>query len=198
MEKYPIYTLTINPDIEDVTGVEYVALVDMPAIERNWKAFSEAKPLKFVSNDEKRIVTGPLMVADLPIYRRDEMHGEHYVIFPKDAIMHIVQKFFKQQYSNNVNKMHAADQVVDGVFMFESFIIDREKGVMPPIGFDGLTDGSWFGSYKIENDSVWSEVKEGTFKGFSVEGVFDQELLIEKPVSAIDEIINIIDSISID
>ncbi len=36
-----------------------------------------------------------------------------------------------------------------------------------------VADGSWFVSYLVDNDDVWARVKEGEFKGFSVEGVFD-------------------------
>ena len=196
MEKLPIYKLTIDENIEDNSGVEYVALVDSPAIERNWMAFNEHKPMKFaIENEEKRIVSGPLMVADLPIYRRDENIGEYYAVFDSATIMQIVQKFFKNKYNTNVNIMHDSNDKVEGVFMFESFIINRERGINPPKGFEGLTNGSWFGSYKVENDSVWSEIKAGTFKGFSVEGPFAQTIFDEKPKDKIDEIIDIIDSI---
>ncbi len=37
-----------------------------------------------------------------------------------------------------------------------------------------LQDGSWIASYHIENDELWSKVKEGKFGGFSVEGWFDK------------------------
>jgi hypothetical protein len=197
MEKLPIYKLSIDPDVQDDSGVDYVALVDMPAIERNWVAFNEVKPMKFsIDNEEKRIVSGPLMVADLPIYRRDEALGEYYAVFDSNTIMQIVQKFFKNKYNTNVNIMHSSSDKVEGVFMFESFIINRDRGIHPPSGFDGLTDGSWFGSYKVENDEVWNDIKAGTFKGFSVEGPFIQELFVEKPVDKIQEIIDIIDSIT--
>ena len=56
---------------------------------------------------------------------------------------------------------------------------------MPPMGFEEVADGSWFVSYLIDNEDVWSKVKSGEFKGFSVEGVFDfpadaDEQLIEQ------------------
>lgn len=53
-------------------------------------------------------------------------------------------------------------------------------GINTPKGFEKLADGSWFGFYKIENESVWSDVKNGVFKGVSVEGFFDSELLEAK------------------
>ena len=56
-----------------------------------------------------------------------------------------------------------------------SFLIDKERGILEPKGYDKVSDGSWFVSMKVENDAVWESVKNGTFKGFSVEGVFDKE-----------------------
>lgn len=125
-----------------------------------------------IENPEQKIVTGPLMIADLPIYRRDA-DEEYYVTFSAAEIKKIVQRFFKKGYQSKVNVEHSTP--VDGVFMFESYIIDREKGIMPPKGFEEISNGSWFGSFKVENDKIWEEVKAGTFKGFSVEGLFRYE-----------------------
>ena len=41
MENLPVYKLVI--DDSDELGVEYIALVDQPAIETNWHAFKEHK-----------------------------------------------------------------------------------------------------------------------------------------------------------
>jgi hypothetical protein len=125
-----------------------------------------------VQDEEQRIVSGPLMIADLPIYRRDE-EGEYYVMFTAEQIKKIVQRFFKKGYQAKVNIEHG--KPAEGVYMFESYIIDKERGVNPPIGFEDVADGSWFGSFKVENEKLWNQVKAGTFKGFSVEGLFRYE-----------------------
>ena len=125
-----------------------------------------------VQDEEQKIVSGPLMIADLPIYRRDE-EGEYYVMFTKDQIKKIVQRFFKKGYQAKVNIEHG--KPAEGVYMFESYIIDRERGVNPPKGFEDVANGSWFGSFKVENEGLWQKVKDGTFKGFSVEGLFKYE-----------------------
>lgn len=164
----PIFYLTI--DEKDETGVEAVALVDTPAIERNWMAFKKNKPYSFeITNEEKRVVSGPLMVADFPVYRK-ENDQEYYVVFDKETIRKIVYKYMKAGLTKSVNEMH--ETPIEGVFMFESFIIDEKKPT--PKGFSKLTEGSWFGSFKIENDDVWKKVKSGEFKGFSVEGGFNE------------------------
>jgi len=125
-----------------------------------------------VQDEDQKIVSGPLMIADLPMYRRDE-EGEYYVMFSREQIKKIVQRFFKKGYQAKVNIEHK--KPAEGVYMFESYIIDRERGVNPPKGFKDVADGSWFGSFKVENDDLWKKVKNGTFKGFSVEGLFKYE-----------------------
>jgi len=177
--KLPVIYLTIDDNEE--AGVDAVALVDTPAIEREWMAFNKKKTYRFeVTNKEKRVVSGPLMVAGLPIYRRDEDEKEYYVVFDSDTIRKIVYKYMKEGRTNSVNEMH--ETALDGVFMFESFIVDEMKPT--PKGFSELPEGSWFGSFRVENDDVWQQVKDGDFKGFSVEGLFseDREMTIDRQI----------------
>ena len=177
--KLPVIYLTIDDNEE--AGVEAVALVDTPAIEREWMAFNKQKAYRFeVTSEDKRIISGPLMVAGLPIYRRDEEGKEYYVVFDADTIRKIVYKYMKQGRTDSVNEMH--ETALDGVFMFESFIVDEMKPT--PKGFSELPEGSWFGSFRVENDDVWQQVKEGDFNGFSVEGLFseDRELTIDRQI----------------
>jgi len=146
---------------------------------------------KFKADTEKRIISGPLMVADLPIYRKTE-EGEYYGLFRAEDIYNLRNKFFKQGKSNLVNEMHNSNKMIDGVYMIESFLIDSERGINAPKGYQ-LTDGSWFGSYKVDNDEIWNDfIKSGEFKGFSVEGIFNTVKIDSKPQSIIKQIIEII------
>jgi hypothetical protein len=168
----PIYQLEISDDLNDGAEVDFVALVDKPAIERNFLKFKEERANFAIQSEERRIVSGALMLADTPIYRNDE-NGEYYVTFTASTIEKIAQKFFKKGYQSNVNLMHDGNQEVEGVTMFESWIKDEARGVAPMKGFEDAPEGSWFGSFKVENEDVWDRVKSGEFKGFSVEGVFN-------------------------
>jgi hypothetical protein len=169
---FPVYQLKLS----DEGGIEFVALVDEPAIQENFLAFNAQKPLalRFKATDvEQRIISGPLMVADMLIFRDDAVHGEHYVYFDAETIKCAVLKFFASGRTNAVNLMHDSAVQPQGIYMFESFLIDSERGVHTPAGFDPLPDGSWFGSYKVDNEALWREfIKTGTFKGFSIEGFF--------------------------
>jgi hypothetical protein len=163
----PVYLMTID-EVDE--GVSYVALVESPAIERPFQAFSKEK-MRFTETGEKRVLTGPLMLADTPIIRRDKTRGEYFVIFQKETIRKMVQKYFKQGNQHNVNAEHST--AIDGVYMFESYLIDRERGINPPKGYEDAKDGSWFGSFKVENDKVWEERDQ--FTGFSIEGYFGMQ-----------------------
>jgi hypothetical protein len=162
---FPVYKMTID---ELTEGVQYVSLVDLPAIEKPFQAFDNKVLQRFKETPEQRVLSGPLMLADVPIYREDATYGQYYVVFDKDTIRKIVQKYFKQGNQHNVNAFHNTE--LDGVFMFESYIIDKSRGINPPIGYEDVTDGSWFGSFKVENEQVWENRK--AFTGFSVEGLF--------------------------
>ena len=84
----PLFELMISEDMNDDAEVNYVALVDRPAIQKNWNAFKDKVNFEIVSED-KRIISGPLMLADTPIFRSDSTHGDYYVTFSKDTILKI-------------------------------------------------------------------------------------------------------------
>lgn len=171
MDKLPIYKCSIDDQLDSDLQVEFLSLVDKPAIEKNFLAFKSQ--LRFNLNEDKRIISGPAMLADMLIYRNDpDGLGEYYTMFDKASIMSIVQKFFKKGFVKNFNLMH--NTPVDGVTIFESFITDEERGLKPMKGFEDAKDGSWFISAKVENDDTWGKIKSGEVKGFSVEGIFKQ------------------------
>ena len=108
---------------------------------------------QIVSEDE-HIVTGPLMIANEKIYRNNELMGEHYVVFSTDTIKKIAIKFSKKKYQDSVNLMHDPAQIVEGVTMFESWIVDKKRVVKPMTRFEDVPEGSWFGSFYVENQDV--------------------------------------------
>lgn len=174
MKKLPVYKLRIKEDDASKSSVDFVALVDDPAIQLDWQTFG--KKQQFAADVERRIITGAFMVANMPIYRRDEKLGEYYVVFDSQEIEKIVFKFFRNGFTSHFNIMHDPNQVVDGVYLFESFLIDEKRGIKPPDAFKDIADGSWLASVKIDNDQVWNDfVKTGQLKGFSVEGLFNYE-----------------------
>lgn len=163
---------------------------------RKLEQIKKSKFQKFqIVSEDQRIISGALMIADELIYRNNEVFGEHYVKFSAETIKQIAIKFAKRKYQNNVNLMHDPNQEVDGVTMFESFISDKERGILPMKGFDDVADGSWFGSFYVENDMVWESIKKGEYKGFSVEGLFDYNQPISMEQEALNKIAKLLNEI---
>jgi hypothetical protein len=141
--------------------------------QRKLKQIDREKMQAFaVINEEERIVVGPAMIPDKRIFRRDEDGTEYEVFFTKNTIRIIAEKFFKKGFQNNGNEMHDSKKPVDMVF-FQSWIADESKGIPKMKQFEDLPDGTWFLGAKVNSDDAWAKVKDGTFKGFSVEGMFD-------------------------
>jgi len=186
MEK-EIFELIID-DSKD-SGVDYIALVDYPAIESNWMAFNKQKVKQqfAIQDEDKRIVSGYFMKADLPIVRVDN-GKEFYVVFRKDTIRDIVYKYMRNGFNSNTNLMHDDRARLDNVFVFESMLIDKDRGIVAPEGFEDAPDGSWFGSMYVGNDEVWKQIKEGTFSGFSVEGIFKPSKVVSVEEETIEKI----------
>jgi hypothetical protein len=190
----PVYRLSLNDDPD--TGVEFVALVDDPAIQKNFIAFNTQKRsnMAFKATDmEQHVISGPLMIADMCMLREDPVHGPHYVYFDANTIRQVVLRFFRKGLTSNVNLMHMHESRPDGIYMFESFIIDPVRGLYAPQGFDAIPAGSWFGSYKVDNTQIWDHfIKTGEFKGFSVEGFFMYDEKLSKEEKQVKEIMNMI------
>lgn len=173
MEKVEVFEIVIND--HDESGVDYIALVDEPAIMKNFMAFNKQDKIHFKAADEdKRLIIGAAMIPDLKIFRTDPQRGDFYVYFSKETIRQINQKYHRKGFERNVNLMHDKDQHADGVYYVGGFITDDKMGLKDPEGFDN-PEGTWYVIMKVDNDELWNNfIKTGEFKGFSVEGLFDQ------------------------
>lgn len=158
------------------TGIYKISLVDLPAVESDFIAFDKQnKVMKYnIENEEQRMVTGVIMRANFNIYRYDEEFGEYYIKYSPETIKIMAEKMMIDNTFNNINLMHEDGTDVEGVNLVELFIKDTNKGINPS-NFDDIENGSLFATYKINNDAIWEQIKLGTFRGFSLEGIFDIE-----------------------
>lgn len=171
----PVYNAVISGDD---TGMDKISLVEYPAVETDFIQFAQEQkkaPLKMaVEDEEKRLIFGVVMRADFPIYRFNDKMGEYYIVFSKDVIRTMAERYLEDSKSNNINLQHEDGSDVEGVHMTQWFIKDSEKGISPS-AFADIEEGSLFAEFHCENDEVWEGVKNGEFKGFSLEGFFDLE-----------------------
>lgn len=170
----PLYGADV---VSDESGMAVISLVDDPAIQIPFMTFKSHSEFKFnISDEDKRLVYGPVMLADTPIYR-NQNNMEFYITYSKESIIHMVEKYFKNNNQNNVDTDHNFE-LEDGVTLRQMFIKDSSRGIVPE-GFGDITDGSLFAEFHIENDELWDKVKQGDFKGFSLAGIFDISPIME-------------------
>lgn len=164
-------------------GIRKISLVDLPAVESDFLFFNKENKTNFnfsIDNEEQRMVTGVIMRANFLIYRYSPEFGEYYIKYSPETIKTMAEKMMIDNTFNNINLMHEDGTDVEGVNLVELFIKDTSKGISPS-NFEKIEDGSLFATYKINNDTIWEQIKLGTFKGFSLEGLFDiEEIQLKK------------------
>ena len=191
----PVYQAVIS---DEQCGMLRISLVDDPAVQSNFVAFSknqQPRQLMYaVQNEDKRLVLGVVMRADFPILRRqpltDDKEMEFYIIYKADTIRAMAEKYLAENRQNLVSIMHEKGSEVEGVQMVQYFI----KGAgLNPEGFDNIADGSLFAEFHVTNDEVWNAIKDGTYRGFSLEGLFDLEPETDK--GFVQEVVDTLDGI---
>lgn len=185
----PVYQALVR---DEDSGMLRISLVDDPAVQSDFLAFDSHKRtlLYSVQDEEKRLVLGVVMRADFPIFRRDPKLGEFYIVYKADTIRTMAEKYLAENRQNLVNLMHEQGSEVDGVQMVQYFI---KGGGIAPEGFEDIADGSLFAEFHVTNDEVWDAIKAGTYKGFSLEGVF--ELQPETDKGFVEDIVDALDGV---
>ena len=199
LKNIPIYNAEI---LNTECGIDRISLVNDPAVDAYFVSFSKDKIQQmFATNEEQKMITGVVMRCDYPIYRNDEHLGEYYINFSADVIKQMAQKLLRDNNQNNVNIEHMFNSDVEGVEMVELFIKDRNKG-KNPTGFEDINDGSLFATFKVDNQDIWQQIKNGTFKGYSLEGLFNYVIpdnntdeVVEDEEKLIDDIETLIEQI---
>ena len=168
MEKLQDIELTIK-DV-DIHGVFAVSLVEKPAIEKDFIALSKDEIKLKVIDEDKRIVVGFALVPDKKIYRRIK-DKEFNVYFSKDTVREISELYMKNLNLNKFTLEH--ENNITGVNVIESWIVEDPKNDKSNLYNLEPKGGEWVMMSKVYNDDVWNDVKQGTYKGYSIEGRFD-------------------------
>lgn len=158
-------------------GIYRLSLVDDPATEHEWMLFAKQgeKPIanmKFAITDaDEHKVLSVIMLADTPIFRIDEQGNPFYIQFPKKVLYEAARRMLRDGYQRNVNIEHIDSSFVEGFDMVQLFVKDSAKGINP-VGFEDVAEGSLFGEFFVNDETLWNEIKSGRFKGISLEGEF--------------------------
>ena len=158
-----------------VTGGDLfaVSLVEDPAIESNFIALSKQQSSIKLEN-EKRLLIGAALVPNKPIYRN--VNGnEFYISFDETTIEKLAQDFLANDYQHNITVDHQED--ANDIVIVESWIKTSENDKSVSYGLNEPI-GTWFIGMKVNNDEIWQRIKDGFYKGFSIEAVVGLDELI--------------------
>lgn len=180
------YRLEFEED--DIVKPE-VALVDDPAIDLKGLMLSnnknkDIKPKETINlkklqkfDNDKQIIAGPALVSDKWIYRFDEEYGDYYVMFTPDQVQKFKNAFEKE--GGIINFEHS-DRKIKAKVLF-SQMVESDQSNIAEFNYNyDLKKGDWFLAIQIEDSSEWKEIKEGKHNGFSIEGIFDHNIIAFK------------------
>lgn len=196
MKETKIVELVIEDDNQEL-AIDAISLVTAPAIEQDFVFFGKEKNnLTFAKVDEeKRMLVSPALIPNKQIFRYDpNTDSDYYVYFSPETVRKASELYLKHNNHHKATYQH--QDRVSGVLTVESWIKEGDMDKSKMYGFD-LPNGTWFVKMRIDNDDLWSKIKEGELKGLSIEGYFTnkfEQMQEKKPtdaeiLSALNEII---------
>lgn len=189
----PLFKATLT---DETVGMFAVSFVEDPAFECQFLAFSknidDKAVMRFsVVSEEEHRVLGVLVRADYPILRRDGKGKMYYLAFDRETIKEIAERYVLGGFTSNFDLEHDHDKIVGGVHLTQLFIKDSGKGISPA-GFEDIEEGSLFGEFKVHDESVWAQLKNGTYTGLSLEGVFQVVPKDEPVIETVEDLLDYI------
>ena len=134
---------------------------------------SEAKMSKqFFASEDQRIVIGPAMIPDMVIPRVDEKTKERYAVkFSSETIAKIAEKFMRELRNGATNVEHVGENKANS-YVKETWIVETEDDkANTKYGLD-VPVGTWMVAMRVQDPTVWKQIKAGQLNGFSIEGNF--------------------------
>ena len=195
-KKYHRITELIISDKNQDLAIDAISLVSEPAIEVDFVFFGKEKNNLTLAklDEEKRMLVSPALIPNKQIYRYDpDTDQDYYVFFSKDTVREASEMYLKHNNHHKATYQH--EDKVSGVLTVESWIKEGEQDKSKLYGFD-LPNGTWFVKMRIDNDELWSKIKDGELRGLSIEGYFvDKMEQLSKGVYSENEILEALASI---
>jgi len=165
------------------SGIDAISIVGSPAIESNFIALKNHKVEFKTLDEDKRILFGPALIPNKPIYRSQDGQ-EFYAYFSKATVRRASELYMMRGNQGQVTVEHSVK--IQGVTMVETWI--KEDMVHDKSAMYGMQDpiGTWMIAMKVENEEVWQDyIKTGILKGYSIEGYFADKGLVKEEMSKV-------------
>ena len=72
-------------EYDELAGIEAISVVESPAIEEDFIALKKQEVKLVEADKEKRILLGPLLIPNKPIYRKNA-EEEYYIYFSRETV----------------------------------------------------------------------------------------------------------------
>jgi uncharacterized protein YaiE (UPF0345 family) len=172
MKDLPKYKAVLNDENQE-QGVSFISLVESPATEEHWIAMTKQdNTINLSMNEDKRIITGAVLIPDQEIYRVLETGEEFTISYDAKCIEKVSIDFFKKMRGINNTTIEHNKHTPD-ITIYESWIKTTENDKSNDLLKKDYKLGTWFITMKIEDEQLWKNIKEGKQNGFSIEGIFD-------------------------
>tara|TARA_R110001592_G_scaffold2963_1_gene16616 strand:- start:755 stop:1471 length:717 start_codon:yes stop_codon:yes gene_type:complete len=162
---------------EEELAIDAISLVTSPAIETDFVFFGKEKNnLTFAKVDEeKKVLISPALIPNKNIFRHNpNTQEDYYVYFSKSTVRKASELYLKHNNHHKATYQH--QDRISGVLTVESWIIEDSKLDKSTLYGFSLPVGTWMVSLKIDNDEIWSKIKDGELRGLSIEGYFTDKM----------------------
>jgi hypothetical protein len=167
-----IYELLIQDDGDEVFAI---SLVESPAIESNFVFFDKEEIMFAATNNEQRMLIGPILIPEKKILRVDGEGQPYHVFFSKDTVQKLAQNYLMKKYNSNSTLEHEGK--LKGVHLVESWVKTGKLDKSNNFGIN-VPEGTWMGMFKINDETIWEDyIKTGKLKGLSVEALMEHRLI---------------------
>jgi len=131
----------------------------------------------FSYDDDKMEITGAAIIPNKMIVRRNPITEElYYVFFSKETTKLLSERFMENKNTDKTNINHS-DTPAPGTYVSESWLVDDPKvDKSYALGLD-YPEGTWVVTMKVKNRKFWEEIKQGRYRGYSIEGYFNERVV---------------------
>lgn len=171
----PVYDVVID---DDTLGLTAISLVDYPAIQENWIAFSEQQ-MMYLSSHDKREVVAPVLLPDQLILRKAEDGSLYYIRWKRETILQAAEKYIANGWFNNFTYQHAyfynkdmkyEDTFEKDIYMLRMWTIEDENDdAYTKYHFNHLPLGTLMCHFKCHSRKLWQKIKNKEVMGVSIE-----------------------------
>jgi hypothetical protein len=174
---HPIYKVEFDEKDKEIC-FDFNSVVDYPAHVRAFDKYGDKAIKNYFAEQAQMRITGVMIAANVPIYRRCPVLGEHFVVFFPEEIDKLHVRANEFELINNLNRQHDGNDIVKtSGEQKEAFLIEQWKvrpGVGVPVNLSkqGIQDGSLMATYQVRSQPFWQDILAGKYNGFSIEGMF--------------------------